>query len=55
MHLPGMVARKAIKAGLADDRLELTRSEELNPWSRTSALAAGEIRLKSTSGLDGAW
>ena len=31
LHLPGMMARKAIKAELADDWSKLTRSEGLNP------------------------
>ena len=31
LQLPGMTERKAIKAGLADDWLELMRSGELNP------------------------
>ena len=33
MQLPGMVVRRAIKAGLADYWSELTRSQELNPWN----------------------
>ena len=32
MQCPGMMVRRAVKAGLADDWSELTRSEELNPW-----------------------
>ena len=31
MHLPGKMMRTAVKAGLADDSSELTKSEELNP------------------------
>ena len=32
MQLPGMMVRRAIKAGWADDWSELVKSEELQPW-----------------------
>ena len=31
-HLSGKPVQTAIKAGRADDRSELTKSDELNPW-----------------------
>ena len=39
LHLPGMMVRRAIKAGLADDWSELTRSEELYHWARRTISA----------------
>ena len=32
LHVPRRMVRKANKAELADDKSELTRSEEVNPW-----------------------
>ena len=32
MQMPGMMVRRATKAGWRTTGLEMTRSEELNPW-----------------------
>ena len=32
VHLPGMMVRRVVKAGLADDWSEPTKNEEYNPW-----------------------
>ena len=52
MQLPGVMVRNAVKAGLADDWSELTRSEELNPWMMAKLKEGcyqANIRLKSGS------
>ena len=34
LHLAGTMIRRAMKAGTKDDWSELTRNDELNPWTR---------------------